>query len=34
MQQIELSKKTHQERTGYTPTDKQATPINVSTVRM
>jgi antitoxin YefM len=34
MQQIELSKKTHQERTGYTPTDEQVTPITVSAVRM
>jgi len=34
MQQIELSKKTHQEHTGYTPTDKQVTPITVLTVRM
>jgi hypothetical protein len=34
MQQIELSKKTHQERIGYTPTDEQVTPITVLTVRM
>ena len=34
MQQIELSKKTHQEHTGYTPTDKQVAPITVSAVRM
>ncbi len=27
MQQIELSKKTHQERTGYTPTDEQMNAI-------
>ncbi len=34
VQQIELSKKTHQERTGYKPTDKQVTPITFLTVRM
>jgi antitoxin YefM len=27
MQQIELSKKTHQERTGYTPTDEEMNAI-------
>ena len=27
MQQIELSKKTHQERTGYKPTDEQMNAI-------
>jgi hypothetical protein len=34
VQQIELSKKIHQERTGYKPTDEQVTPITVSAVRM
>ena len=34
VQQIELSKKTHQERTGYKSTDEQVTTITVLTVRI